>query len=131
MVFRVWILLIAALSGCATLDADETGSELSYNCDDIVVIGRVVTLGGTAISDPDASLPNWRSEWRLQVQIKRVVRGSESRRTVPAGAISHANIRDDRDFLIVLTPIESGAYRLQTAALWNERPRPKLVEPCS
>jgi hypothetical protein len=131
MALRIWIVFTVLLAGCTTLDADEPPRELSYGCDDMVVIGRVATVAGTAIHEPEAALPNWRSEWRLQVHVKRVVRGSERRQVISATAISHAQIRDDRDFLIVLRPNEGRTYNLRVAALWHVRPRPMLTEPCS
>ncbi len=45
------------------------------------------------------------AEWRLQIHVKRVVRGTgRAGEVIPVKAISHAEIRNDRDFLIVLRP---------------------------
>src|SRR3546814_14682462 len=74
-------------------------------------------------------LPNWRSQYNLQVRIKRVIQGKENRHIVPASAIAHAQIRDDRDFLAVLRPDGEGGYTLMTANLWAYRP--KISGPCS
>jgi hypothetical protein len=131
MANHLWILLASLVAGCGTLDSRRPASELSYGCNELVVIGRIVTLGGTTIPDTDASLPNWRSEWQLSIEIKRVIRGAERRAIVPATGVSHAQIRNDRDFLVVLHPFEGGAYSLETAALWDIGPRPRLIEPCS
>ena len=128
MTSRLCILLAILMGGCTTLDSDLPASELTYGCDDLVVIGRVVTAGTVAISQPEASLPDWQSEWRLEVHVKRVIRGTERRRMFLARGISHAQITDDRDFLIVLRPREGG-YELTTAAPW-QKPRPILTEPC-
>lgn len=130
MAYRFWILLASLLGGCATLNTGEPANELQYGCNELVVIGRIATRGGTSIPDADP-LPNWRSEWQLLVKIKRVIRGVEPRSVVPATGVSHAQIRDDRDFLAVLRPIEGGAYILETAALWDDGPHPRLIEPCS
>lgn len=121
------------LAGCATIGAAEPATELAYSCDDLVVIGRVRTLSSEGVPNPPNSdfLPNWNSRNQLQVRIKRILRGSEPRRVVPASHIVHGQMRDDRDFLMVLKPTAGGAYQLETAALWNERPRPRLFEPCS
>lgn len=67
--------------------------------------------------------------YTLRIHIRRVVRGNEHRRVVPAVATAHAQIRNDRDFLMVLTPDQTGGYALATASLW--RNRPALSEPCS
>lgn len=128
---RTSILLALAVGGCTTVNIDGPPTKLSYGCDDFVLVGRILTMGGTTLSEPEASLPNWRSEWTLQVQVKQVVRGTELRRVVPARGISHGQIRDDQDFLIVLRPGEDGSYFVVTAALWQERPYPTLIEPCS
>lgn len=121
------------LAGCTTIGAAEPATELAYSCGDLVVVGRVRTLSSAEVPNALNSdfLPNWNSRNQLQVQIKRIIRGSEPRRAVPATQISHGQMRDDRDFLVVLKPTAGGAYHLETAALWNERPIPRLVEPCS
>jgi hypothetical protein len=120
----------SVIGGCSTLNA-EPPNELPYGCNELVVIGQIATLGEESISDADASLPNWRSEWQLSIKIKRIVRGVEQRSVVPATGISHAQIRGDRDFLVVLRPVDGGTYALETATLWDVRPRSRLTEPCS
>lgn len=91
-------------------------------------MGRIATTSQKAYDGSDV-LPGWRSEYGLEVHIKHVVRGTERRRVVPANGISHTQIRDDKDFLAVLSPRQGGGYFLETAALI--RYRPKLREPCS
>lgn len=86
-------LMASALSSCATVNGGEAGGPVLYGCSDLVVVGRISTTSGYRIPDNDAVFPNWRSRWQLRVQIKRVIRGSETRRIVPATAISHAQIR--------------------------------------
>src|SRR5688500_11790799 len=105
----IWMLLASLVAGCSSLASRGPASELSYGCNELVVIGRIVTLNGTTIRDTDASLPNWRSEWQLSIEIRRVIRGTERRSIVPATGLSHAQIRNDRDFLVVLQPMEGGA----------------------
>ena len=127
---RLSLLLACFLGACATVDTGELANKLRYRCNDLVVIGRVATLSSKGIPDSDF-LPNWESRYQLQVRIKRVVRGSERRSVVPAIGISHGQIRADRDFLAVLRPTDAGTYYLETAALWDVRTRPRLLEPCS
>lgn len=119
------LLLLCFLPGCVT---SEPAHNLEFGCGDLAVVGRITTLGQTPVQGSEP-LPNWQSAYQLQIQIMRVVRGSERRRVVPATAIAHAQIRDDRDFLIVLTPDDKGGYSLETAALWQNRP--KLSASCS
>ena len=131
MLFRSWPFLgFCAAAACATVDSAEPTNELPYLCNDLVIIGRVTALGEEGV--PDSGLgPAWQSRWQLQVRIKQIIRGSERRRVVPASGISHARIREDVDLLAVLSPTDGGIYVLKTAALWDARSRPKLVEPCS
>jgi hypothetical protein len=102
--------------------------DLAFGCSDVAVVGRIKTVDEATVQGTDP-LPNWQSEYQLEIHIRRVIRGNERRRLVPATAIAHAQIRDDRDFLIVLTPDGAGGYALATAALW--RYRPKLSAACS
>ena len=118
-------LLLCFLSGCVTA---QPVSPLEFSCGDVVVVGRIKTVGATPVQGSDP-LPNWLSEYQLQIQIKRIIRGSEHRRVVPASVTAHAQIRGDRDFLIVLTPDGAGGYALATADLMQFRP--KLSESCS
>jgi hypothetical protein len=67
----------------------------------------------------------------MGVKIKRVVHGKEARSVVPAQAVAHAQIRDDIDFLMVLRPAEQGSYVLTSAAIWKDRPRPRLALACT
>jgi len=119
------LLLLCFLPGCATA---EPSHGLEFGCGDLAVVGRIKTLGTAAIegSDPRSG---WQSAYQLEVQIKRVVHGSEPRVAVPATTIAHAQIRNDRDFLIVLTPDGKGGYSLARASLWQYRPR--LSASCS
>lgn len=125
MRLKASLLLVCFLSGCVPA---EPPHNLEFGCGDVAVVGRIKTVGQTALQGSDP-LPGWESAYQLQVQIKRVVRGSERRRVVPATVIAHAQIRDDRDFLIVLTPDGKGGYLLATASLLQYRP--KLSASCS
>jgi len=130
MLRRLALLGIWFLGACATLETGERPNVLPYRCNDLVVIGRVTTLSSDNIPESDF-IPNWENRYQLRVHIKRVIRGSEPRSIVPAIGVSHGQIRDDLDFLAVLKPIEAGTYSLETASVWDVRPRPRLVEPCS
>ncbi|MBP7135067.1 MAG: hypothetical protein KBA57_01770 [Sphingomonadaceae bacterium] len=123
------LAVLGALCGCATMQNGDRPEELEYACGDLAVIGRIRTVDEKVIAGSQADfLPHWRSEFSLQIQIRRIIRGMEHRRFVPASIISHAQIRDDRDFLIVLRPNGLDGYTLQTASLWKGRS--KLKEPC-
>ncbi len=127
---RLTPLLALILFGCATTYDRDGGSDLEYGCNDLVVIGRIVTSSISKLpsTDPNDPLPGWLGEFGLQVHIKRVIQGSEHRAIVPATLIAHGQIRGDRDFLIVLRPVQGNGYTLRAAALKSNRP--KLSEPC-
>ena len=127
---RLAPLLAFLLIGCATTRDQEGSRDLEYGCGDLVAIGRVATssIAEHPNADPNDPLSGWLSEYGLQVHIKRVIRGSEQRATVPATRIAHAQIRSDRDLLVVLRPTQGDTYALITAALTSYRP--KLSEPC-
>ena len=110
------LVLLVPFLPCATSTAREPASYLQYGCDDLVVLGRIETLGITSIDGADP-LPGWQSEYQLQIQIKRVMRGKETGEIIRASAVSHSQIRNDRDFLIVLRADERGNYSLMKAAL--------------
>jgi len=131
MPIRFWPLLLYSVAACAPAEIqDRTAANLlSYSCSDLVVIGRVTTRSGETVTKPDDMLG--RGRWQMDVQIKHILRGTEQRGTVPATAVAHAPPRSDRDFLAVLSPIDGGRYHLKTATLWDVRPQPSLIEPCS
>lgn len=128
---RLWALLLCMAAACAPPEVQHRSYAimLPYGCKDLVVVGRLVTRSGETFTPPDGLLG--RSRWQMNVQIKQLLRGAEQRLTVPASGVSHAPPRSDRDFLAVLSPTDSGSYVLKTATLWDERPPPTLVEPCS
>jgi hypothetical protein len=122
---RLSLLALVAISAQAA--PPRAGVALDYDCDDLVVIARVRTLGITALELPDNVLGT--SEYSLEVRIERVLRGDESRSVVPAVGIAHAQIRGDADFLMVFSKTLNG-YVLRKAALWNTEPRPRLAAKC-
>ena len=118
--------LIATASTAAT---EEDDYRLPYGCGDLVVIGRVRTLGYTDLSGPDDLLGHGRFD--VEVRIKRVVRGTESRRSLRAHRIAHGQLVANRDFLIVLTPEKEGQYVLSTAALARGSAFRRLADKCT
>jgi hypothetical protein len=118
------IPLSCALTGCAghRLYEKPEAEVVSHGCNDVVVIGRVKTVDGIVLDD-------WLSRFSVRVTIKRVLRGRESRRVVPANRIAHGQLVDDRDFLLALSPA-GGGYTLERATLWDVRPRPVIADPC-
>jgi len=130
MRFRLAPLLALLLVGCTIPQYLEDRPELPYSCNDLVIVGRIATLNitGHAGTDANAPFPDWLNEYSLQVRVKRVIRGSEQRSVVAAIRVAHGQIRPDKDFLIVLSPLQGDRFSLSSAALMSNRPTP--TEPC-
>ena len=122
---KIALPLLCLAAGCATTQSAQI---LEFECGDVAVVGQVRTLDRKAFQG-SAPLPDWQSAYQLEARIKQVLRGSERRRTVPVAGVAHAQIRADRDFLMVLRPDGAGGYSLSGAALWQYRP--KLSTSCS
>jgi hypothetical protein len=132
MASRLWVAAICLVAACATVRSGEPANELAYSCDDLVVIGRIAVLSEESLPDA-APFPGWQSRWELEVRIKRVVRGVETRPAVRATSVSHGQLREDLDFLTVLSPRDDGSFVLAEAAAFNPPagPRPRLAERCT
>lgn len=133
MSFHLWtygsafaLLFLAAPS---IAQSSNQAAVVKYGCTDLVAIGRIKTLNFDELSLPDDLLGNGRF-W-MDVTLKKIFRGKERRSGVPATQIAHAQLRQDRDFIIVLSPMESGAYTLKSAHLWKQHPRPILAKTCT
>lgn len=111
MTARLVVLALLLLGGCVTTDQRDP---LPYGCSDLAVIGRVNTLSYTDIEEPPEFILG--SVLRqTEVRIKRVVHGEEQRTVVRASAMSHAEIRNDVDLLIVLSTNGADAeYNIET-----------------
>jgi hypothetical protein len=105
----VWL---PAAGGKAMASDDVT--PIAYGCNEVVVVGRSHTIGVEAPSSEGDFLGHGR--YAMQVTIKRVLRGKETRRVVPASGYSHGQMREDVDFWMVLVPAPSG-YVVRTANL--------------
>jgi hypothetical protein len=125
------LFLVAAIVSVFLPAAVSTASprQITYHCNDLVVIGRVSVLG-EQLASSSSPLPNWNRLYELRLRIKRVVRGSARKRTISATVIAHDPIRSDRDFLAVLRPTDAETYVLEAATLWDTRHHPVLTEPC-
>lgn len=117
------------LTASVVARSDEGAVLVEYGCTDLVAIGRVKTLNFDEVSLPDNLLGNGRF-W-MDVSFKKILRGKEGRSGVRATQIAHAQLREDRDFIVVLSPMEIGAYTLKSAHLWKQHPRPTLAKNCA
>jgi hypothetical protein len=100
---------------------------LSYQCNDVVVVARIQTLGFTA-SVEDNILD--RAQFMMRLEIKKVVRGVEHKTSLTTHQFLHEPWRNDRDYLIVLAREDDEEYRIREAALWDVNPQPGLVNRC-
>jgi len=114
--WRCFVLAPALLMmGCA---AFQPSNPLAMDCGDLAVIGRVETVR----EQPEPPPADWQSRYDVQIHIRKVVRGTESRTVVPASAIAHAHLRDDIDFLMVLTPEPGGGFSIKSAQINSLKP---------
>jgi hypothetical protein len=125
--FTLGFLAAFAAGGCAMFADGSSVPRLDYGCDDVVVVGRVATIGETSIDNPNSFLGV--STWDLRIDIKRVVHGVERRKSVPATSVSHARIIDSRDFLIVLQKAGADSYTIRLDGL--QYPSARLTEHCT
>lgn len=115
------------IAGCVSVEADERGDPMQYDCNDLVVVGRVTTLASSPIKDGNL---NWSSAWDFRISIKRVLRGAERKSVVPAVGASHAQVREDIDLLIVLSKDKaSNIYSIRTLNVWESNSQ--LAERCT
>ena len=124
------------LCACAT-DQSASQSTVEYGCDDVVLLGRVVSSSYSddipaderCIYTSDGECIEWRGRYDLEIWVKRVLKGDESRSVVPASAIAHAQIRDDVDFAFVLIPMNDG-YGIRSAYISDARSKTVLADSC-
>lgn len=113
-VFMPTFLPILLSAGCASVAPAE---RLDYGCNDLVVVGRLRTLSSTPANAPTDILE--KSVWNGEVDIKTILRGKERRRTVKTASVSHAQVRDDIDLVIVLSTSEDAdQYSVKTLSTW-------------
>lgn len=110
MKIQATVTAVALLaSGCATGAPDI----VEYGCSDLVAIVRIETADEMEAQPLDA--PPASDAYFMQLRIKRVLRGQEPRRVVPAVAGGHAQLRQDVDFWMVLRPEPNGGYSVMSA----------------
>ncbi|WP_461344195.1 hypothetical protein [Brevundimonas sp. GN22] len=100
---------------------------MTASCSDLAIVGRVfpsndVALEGRASvqlenSVEEVALPDWYSGYDVKVRIKRVLHGTEQRKTIPASFVYHGYPRDDVDMMIVLSSDDNGGYAIKSLNL--------------
>ena len=124
---HVGVLALCILTGNARAQTDEA-VVLEYGCRDLVAVGAIKNVSSTELSSPDD--PLGKSKFSMEVSLRKVLKGIEPRRKIPATGIAHGQLREDEDFLVVLSPMAGGGYVLTSAALWHVHPRPILAKKC-
>jgi hypothetical protein len=130
----LWVRVRARLAAATLLLMSSGGAALAqegsvtYRCDELVVRGRVTTVSYASLGQASGTLPGWQGVYSMQVRIKRLLRGKELRAIVPVASVAHAQLRDDADLWLVLTPRGDGGYSIRTGNLW--RFKPKLATAC-
>jgi len=123
-------ILLAALAaaGCAT-DAStaEDRRPVSYECGQVVVVGRISTQESEVLDGDGIA---WSAISSATIYVKGSLAGSSRGATLPVSYTSHAQLRDDIDFMFVLAPNPNNkSYGIMSASLMDTRPH--LVQPCT
>jgi hypothetical protein len=108
-------------ASCASLSTEGLDSRtLSYGCNDIVVIGRLKSEAvEDAYSEDDLLGHGW---FNAKLHVRRIVAGVARPASFHVKYFAHTNIRNDRDFMFVLTPA-NGSFEIATARLMSAKPR--------
>ena len=94
---------------------------MSYGCSDIVAIGR---LENGAYDAPSHSANDLIGHgWiNATLHVRMVVSGEAVPTNIPVRYFAHTYMRDDRDFMFVLTPVDQ-SFEIARAQLMSARPR--------
>ena len=120
---RSSLLAIAALtSACATVQsATIEDRTLSHGCSDTIVVGRIKNGEYKSVkNDEDILGHGWID---AHAEVKRLVRGGEVPSSLPIKYYAHTYMREDRDFMLVLSGSHSAGFELRHAQLMSVRPR--------
>jgi hypothetical protein len=118
---------LAMLGSSPVLSQTDDDRTLSFGCNDLVVIGRLKNGEYHAVSDPDDILGHGWVDATLLV--RRVVKGVRTRPKMPVRYFAHTYMRDDRDFMLVLSPQPDGALVVRRGHLMSAHP--KLAARCN
>ncbi len=99
---------------------------LAFGCDDVVVVGRVKNGDYHHVDDPNDILGHGWVDAKLSV--RRVIKGRVNGRSVPVRYFAHTYMRDDRDFMFVLSRQPDGSIVIDTGQLMSAHP--KLAKRC-
>ena len=113
-------LLTAACTTGPNSNFDE--GPLAYGCSDLVVVGRLANKGSEqVISDGDILGHGWMT---ADLRVVRMVVGERPAASIPVTYFAHTYMREDRDFMFVLSPqSDANGYVIAEADLMSNSPR--------
>lgn len=128
---RLMVAFFVSLSaGCASFENGEVTEPLAYNCDDLVIVGRLFDQHYASETIPiegDLLGHGW---FTANVNVKKVFRGATARPVLSVKYFAHTFMRDDREFLFVLQQTDGQGYTVAAARLLG-RKNPSLSRSCS
>ena len=99
---------------------------LPFGCNDLVVIARVKNGEWQQVEDPDDILGHgW---FDATLRVRQVIKGRGSGRTMSVRYFAHTYMREDRDFMLVLSRQPDGSLVINSGQLMSARP--KLAPRC-
>lgn len=94
---------------------------MAVDCDELVVVGRLKNGEYEHVEIEDDILGHgWIT---AELRVRSVEKGRSVRPQVPVRYFAHTYMREDRDFMFVLSPEPDGGYLVSTAQLMSYRPR--------
>lgn len=115
------LLLASLMTVACTTFSSADDRILQYGCDDIVLIGRLKNEDYEAAYIEDDLLGHGWATGRIKV--RKVVKGKDIPSFVPIRYFAHTYVREDREFMFVLSRSDSNLFRVETAQLLSARPR--------
>ena len=117
---RLALAFVFLTAACAALPpASEEDRMLPFECDDTVVIGRVVNGAYQHVENENDILGHgWIS---ATLKVRKVIKRPTLPSKIPVRYFAHTFMRDDRDFMFVLDHTKTG-YEIVTGQLMSARP---------
>ena len=122
-----WLVIAAAAAPLSAQSPEEEGP-IAYRCDDVVVLGRFNNGHYQRVDiEGDILGHGWMT---ARIRVRRVLFGSVHERVVPVRYFGHTFYREDRDFVLVIRPMETDRHSIRSANLIDGGERPQLQRHC-
>ena len=112
------LTLTVSTTAEATADEDRT---LPFACGDVVVVGTVHNRKIDAIEDQGDALGHGLAS--ATIRVRRVIRGPKLPSLIPANYLAHAYLRENQEFMLVLSKGDHGRFSIETGQLMSAHPR--------